>query len=211
MALTRFIGDIHGNWNDYLLVTEPIRHDSVQVGDFGIGFNGPYWHDRVNEYHSTHTQRHRFIRGNHDFPMQCRTEMHGYIPDGTVENDVMYIGGAWSIDLHRRTNGVDWWPDEELTDREFSELQSIYETAKPRVVVTHDCPTLIAYYLFVRAGLTFSKNIHLTRTGEALQKMFEAHQPEHWIFGHWHYTKSMVLNGTKFQCLGINDFIDMEL
>jgi len=52
---------------------------------------------------------------------------------------------------------------------------------------------------------------HKTRTGQALQSMWEYHQPEMWFFGHWHETRDLTLNGTKFQCLGEMDYVDVEI
>ena len=210
MALTRLIGDIHGHWYDYQLLTNDIAHSSVQLGDFGIGFNGPYWEDRVVDYHAS--GQHKFIRGNHDCPSTCKAAMPGYIPDGTIENDVMFIGGAWSIDWQYRTEGVNWWREEELSYSELDALIAKYEKAKPRIMITHDCPTLAAYHMFIKDGDALAgRTVHLTRTGEALRAMFELHQPENWYFGHWHKTKTMEINGTTFQCLGINDYMDVEL
>lgn len=215
MALTRIIGDIHGNWYDYQLMTDPVAGSverSIQVGDFGIGFGqGDYWHDRVNDFHRANPG-HRFIRGNHDDPNKCKKEMVGCIADGTVENDVMYVGGAWSIDWQYRTPGVDWWRNEELSARELELMIHTYDVVRPRIMITHDCPTLTAYYMFVRKDKTFAgPKLYLTKTGEAFQKMFEIHQPEAWYFGHWHDTQTMTINGTKFQCLGIDDFIDVDI
>lgn len=210
MALIRLIGDKHGLWNDYQTVIHGCER-SIQLGDFGIGFGqGDHWHDRVN-YVVDGTQ-HRFIRGNHDNPSKCK-EMLGWIPDGTVENDIMYIGGAWSIDRDYRTPGYDWWAAEELSENELTTLYSVYTTVKPRVMLTHDCPTLVAYYMFIRAGLrTYGdKTLTLTRTGEMFQKMFEAHQPEQWYFGHWHHTKRLKIDKTEFQCLGELDYMDVDL
>ena len=45
----------------------------------------------------------------------------------------MYIGGAWSIDHAMRTEGLDWWRDEELAVMEFDRIAKIYEETKPRV------------------------------------------------------------------------------
>lgn len=210
MTLTRLIGDIHGHWYNYELLTRNIEHNSIQVGDFGVGFNGPYWHDRANEHHAS--GQHRFIRGNHDDPELCKRDMVGYIPDGTVQNDVMFVGGAWSIDYQWRTPGVDWWRDEECSVREFDQIIDTYNVVRPRVLVTHDCPSLVAYQMFIKSGQSLGgRTLHLTRTGEALQTMFEMHQPEAWYFGHWHATKRMEIGGTTFQCLGIDDYIDVEL
>lgn len=219
MALTRVVGDIHGRFNEYdtfILNLRGMRHRgeaperSVQVGDFGIGFYSPYWHESVREWMKTNPTQ-RFIRGNHDDPAMCKT-MPGYIADGTVEGDVMYIGGAWSIDQALRTEGVDWWADEELSMQELETLIDVYRTTKPRVMFTHDCPEQIAWDMFVSRGNAYGgKKQFKTRTGQALQSMWEYHQPEMWFFGHWHETRDLTLNGTKFQCVGELDAIDVEI
>jgi len=211
---TRIIGDTHGKWYDYQLITNPNIgnvESSIQVGDFGIGFSGEYWHGRVNDFH-TENPNHRFIRGNHDNPEMCKTEMVGYIPDGTIENDVMFIGGAWSIDQEWRVKDQDWWEDEELSYEELDRLINVYEVMKPRIMITHDCPTIAAYEMFVKHGKTLAgTNQFKTRTAEAFQAMFEIHQPEFHFFGHWHQTKKEIINGTTFHCLGECDFIDFDL
>lgn len=211
---TRIIGDIHGKWYDYQLLTNPQLGDiesSVQVGDFGIGFSGDYWHDRVNDFH-TEKPNHRFIRGNHDNPEKCKTEMVGYIQDGIIENDVMYIGGAWSIDREWRVKDQDWWEDEELSYAELDILINVYEMIKPSILITHDCPTSVSYEMFVKSGKSIAGTKQFkTRTGEALQRMFEIHQPDYHFFGHWHHTKEFDMDGTHFHCLGECDFVDFDL
>lgn len=208
MAQTRIIGDIHGKWQEYALLTAGVER-SVQVGDFGVGFAGPYWHERANDRHAD--GRHRFIRGNHDDPEKCKTEMVGYIPDGTVEKDVMFVGGAWSIDADARTEGVSWWRDEELSMEEFYRIIETYSVVRPRVMITHDCPTTVSKVMFHDKKLSLSGQHYQTRTGAALQAMFEIHQPELHIFGHWHHTKTEMIEGTKFMCLGELDFVDIDL
>jgi len=217
--LTRIIGDIHGKFYDYEVhcLKMGVRHNtdhvperSIQVGDFGIGFYSDYWHSEVGHWQND-SPTHRFIRGNHDDPEKCKT-MPGYIEDGTVEGDVMFVGGAWSIDHAWRTPGVSWWADEELSVLEFERIISKYEQVKPRVMITHDCPTSVAWEIFLSKGLGLAGAPQIkTRTGEALQAMFELHQPELWVFGHWHNTRKQVINGTTFQCLGELDYIDVEL
>ena len=209
MTKTRIIGDIHGALYEYEYIIEDCKK-SIQIGDFGIGFAGPYWHEQVNALHTK--GNHRFIRGNHDNPDKCRKDMVGYIEDGTIENDVMFIGGAWSIDWQWRTEGVSIWYNEELTYEEFAKLLEVYAVMKPRVMITHDCPLSIAQKEFIDTGKGMSdRALVKTRTGQALQAMFELHQPEEWYYGHWHDTTTITDNGTKFQCLGINDYIDVQL
>lgn len=219
--LVRVVGDIHGKFNEYSFYNLGVgctRHmgdpvppeNSVQVGDFGIGFYTPYWHESVRDWMKVHTG-HRFIRGNHDDPAMCKT-MPGYIADGTIENDVMYVGGAWSIDREWRTEGKDWWPDEELSIDELNKIFDIYVKHKPRVMITHDCPTHVSYEMFISKGDSLVNTPHIqTRTAQAFQAMFEEYQPEEWYFGHWHITREMKLDGTKFQCLGELDYVDIEI
>lgn len=209
MSLTRIVGDVHGKWNSYVNLVKNIDFNSIQVGDFGVGFA----HGNSNKFvdNNVDTSKHCFIRGNHDNPTMCKFEMSGYISDGCVENGVMYIGGAWSIDWRYRTAGIDWWSDEECSYNELSTFIKMYENIKPRIMITHDCPSLAAYYMFVKNGNSIGgKSLHLTRTGEALQQMFEIHQPEFWFFGHWHTSKMMKINGTKFVCLDELDYIDID-
>lgn len=203
----RFISDVHGNHKVYKKLIEGYT-ESIQVGDMGIGFGMETILDREEIPNG-----HRFIRGNHDNPSLVHAYTDHYVPDGTVEGDMMFIGGAWSIDKDMRIPGVDWWRDEELSYPELDKLITKYEEVKPRVMVTHDCPTLAAYHLFVKPNenLLNQRVLILSRTGEALQAMFEIHQPEVWIFGHWHRNKDEVINGTRFICMRENTAKDIDL
>src|SRR5215475_1197882 len=108
--MTFFIGDVHGKFEPYKRLIKD-RRDTIQVGDMGVGFQGwrngelvyltnpPY--DRMVE------GNHRFIRGNHDNPGVCRQQRQ-WIADGAVEGDMMFVGGAFSIDREWRTEGLDW-------------------------------------------------------------------------------------------------------
>ena len=206
----RLIGDIHGNLFDYQKIIESNNvTNSIQVGDFGIGFRGDYWHQKVNEIHSS--DNHRFIRGNHDDPQRCQT-MVGYMGDYGVEGEMMWVGGAWSIDQMYRTIGIDWWPDEELSREAFDEVEKIYLDTKPKVMITHDCPSNVSTEMFIKQGLSIAGgSVFYTRTGEMLQHLAELHKPEFHFFGHWHHTKAFKQAGTTYVCLGINDFIDVDL
>ena len=214
--LTRLIGDIHGEWELYhQTATDAINFGgcerTIQVGDFGVGFSGPYWHDRADEFHWDGT--HRFIRGNHDDPSRCK-KMAGWIQDGLVENDVMFIGGAWSIDHALRTEGVSWWADEELSIEEFYRLIEVYDQVRPRVMITHDAPIDVTTEMFIQSGLALFKGSAKaipTRTGMAFNTMLAIHQPEEWYFGHWHHSMKYKYGRTMFQCLGIHDYVDVEL
>lgn len=212
MSKTRFVGDVHGLKNDLSILLSDIPEDVtsvVQVGDMGVGFGqSDYWHESLDEMMTKVNAR--FIRGNHDNPSVC-PEMKTWIPDGLVENDVMYVGGAWSIDYQWRTMGIDMWEDEELSHEELDRILSIYDLVRPKVMVTHDCPLSVSKQLFIDNGKSFSKQQYKTRTGLALEKMFELHQPELWLMGHWHLDADQVINGTRFICLNELSYIDVNM
>jgi len=213
MTVTRLIGDIHGKIYDYQAYSiADFTGPTIQVGDFGIGFAGDYWHDNVTAWQKANPQ-HQFIRGNHDDPDRCMT-MPGYIHDGLIQNDVMFIGGAWSIDYAHRIEGQSWWRDEECSIEQFNRLIGLYDMVRPRVMITHDAPTDVTYEMFVQTGLAIggpnAKKIN-TRTGQALQAMFEIHQPDEWYFGHWHHTMQYKYGRTLFQCIGELDYVDVEM
>lgn len=217
MTLTRLIGDIHGIVTDYkVYAIGDFDGPTIQVGDFGIGFGqSDYWHQSINSFHQL--GGHRFIRGNHDNPAMCKQEMIGYIPDGTVEDDVMFIGGAWSIDnpaappgWFRRTAGYDWWFDEECSDDEFEIMYETYKAVKPRVMITHDCPAMISYRMFWGSGFIRGP-VYPNRTSAWFDRFFQAHQPEFHFFGHWHKTMTFKDGNTTFVCLGELDTIDVDL
>lgn len=188
-----FISDVHANWDTYTKLCEQHEH-TVQVGDFGMGFERPP--HRVVPYLS---KNHRFIRGNHDDPAKCKAHPN-YIPDGTIEilgsTKVMFIGGAWSIDRALRTEGLNWWSDEQLSYMQFQDLIDIYKDEKPDMMVTHDCPTDFARKFILGAH----KPSYPSTTGSAFQVMRQIHQPKIWVFGHWHLDIDIEFEGTRFLC-----------
>lgn len=209
---TRVIGDVHGLKNDLNILLDNIPEDVtsvIQVGDMGVGFGqGDYWHESLNEMLLSVNAR--FIRGNHDNPSVCKT-MSTWIPDGQVENDAMFVGGAWSIDHRWRTMGFDIWEDEELSYEELDRVVSVYELIQPSVMITHDCPLSVSKELFIDNGQSISNQQYRTRTGEAFEVMFGIHQPKVWIFGHWHSNADKVINGTRFICLSELSYCDIDL
>jgi hypothetical protein len=207
----RFIGDVHGKYGPYKRIIAEVP-SSIQVGDMGIGFrrNG----GRDGEFYSNPPHyamaraNHRFIRGNHDNPSECRKHSQ-CIADGHVDGGVMFIGGGLSVDRQWRTEGYDWWADEELTSSQLCTLVDVYNVATPNVMVTHDCPESVAIRMCQLSGC--NKLDFPSRTRQALQSMFELHQPRLWIFGHWHFSFDSVLDGTRFICLAELEHRDLDI
>jgi hypothetical protein len=204
----RFIGDVHGKFRPYKRIIKDCA-ESIQIGDMGVGFRSfPHGEEHGNPPHYAMVPGHRFIRGNHDNPGSCRGHSQ-WIPDGTIEGDMMFIGGAVSIDKAYRVEGYSWWPDEELSYAELDTLVGKYQDAKPRIMVTHDCPEEVAKAVCYHHNMGKMNDGSCTR--QALQAMLSCHSPELWIFGHWHVSIDFTANGTRFICLNELEYKDIEL
>lgn len=206
----RFIGDVHCKFKEYENLIKGVPQ-SVQLGDMGIGFC------RLNEqgkvdcpsppYEAMKQEGdHRFIRGNHDNPSECRQQPL-WIPDGHIEGDMFFCGGALSVNLKNRTEGLNWWPEEELSVPELDTIQEKYLDAKPSLMVTHDCPFSIAEAMLRDKNI--DKSVAVSRTRQAFNGMWNHCKPDTWIFGHWHLSFDKVISGTRFICLNELEFIDL--
>ena len=197
----RFIGDIHGALMLYRTLIANFDGMTIQVGDFGLGFG------KDRSLPTIKGNDNWFIRGNHDNPEVCQQHPN-YLGDfGYMEDqELFWAGGAESIDQELRTEGVDWWRNEQLTYAQFNEAIQLYEDKKPKIVVTHDCP------IDVKTGLIrpMYKNDEWSATQQALQMMFQIYAPDLWVFGHYHprQVTSGYVGGTKFVCIPISGVYD---
>jgi hypothetical protein len=209
MTSLRFIGDVHGKWTRYSKLIEDCPR-SLQVGDFGVGFHSRRGHPVTNSPNDLMSKgEHRFIRGNHDNPGFCRTHPF-WVPDGeTSHGKVFCVGGAVSIDKDYRTEGIDWWPDEELSYGELCQVLDRYEAEKPSVVVSHEAPDCLVDRI-CRAG-GFRKLDVSSATRKMFDNMLDIHKPDLWIHGHWHVDHHTVLSGVEFIGLGELSFVDIDL
>lgn len=195
-----FVGDIHADWKR---LDEIFQEDTepdmpiVQVGDLGLGFppminvaTGLPFPPEPKEF----PERFRFIRGNHDNPETCRT-FPNYLGDSGYNDtlDLFFISGARSHDIDLRTPGLDWWRDEELSILALDALVADYVHALPSVVVSHTCPLLLARLLV--------DSEPDGRTERVMDILFKIHQPDLWIFGHWHRDMKTKVGKTHFVCL----------
>jgi opacity protein-like surface antigen len=192
----RWIGDIHGDaslriYADLIATTLPTR----QIGDLGLNYGSP----------PPLCDKDRWIRGNHDDPAWARGHPN-WIPDGTVEDGILYVGGAQSRDRTRRVEGQSWWRDEELDIPAWNAVIARHDAHRPRVVASHDLPESIRDHLFARGY-----DDPPTRTRQALQTMLEIHAPAAWIFGHWHESRDAVIGGVRFIGLGLHEARDLAL
>jgi predicted phosphodiesterase len=188
------VGDVHGNFRTYRHNLMTDKDISVQLGDFGLGFVGHKDPKYIPE-------NWYFIRGNHDNPEVCKKYPNylgdfGYkkLSDHLYGLDFFFVSGAWSIDQHLRTIGVDWWKNEELSIPQGQECLNLWEELKPDICLSHDGPDVAT------DKYKFGQKIP-TRTGQLLQQMFEIYKPKVWCFGHYHIDDHFTIDGTEFHVL----------
>jgi len=96
------------------------------------------------------------------------------LPDGRV---ILFMGGADSIDKDSRMIGVDWFPDEIITQDDVYNLPDM----KVDIVISHTAPNEFF------SGLDTYK-IH-EPCMDALSYILHKYVPDLWYFGHFHQFK----------------------
>ena len=200
-----FIGDVHGKWLEYFGLIK-LYPESIQVGDFGFGFRPSPKPWDLN---------HKFIRGNHDEPAACRAHPN-YLGEYGVYKGMFFVGGAFSIDYAWRQghnlfnpNQQVWWADEEIVQSEFEKILGLYEETKPRIVVSHDAPDIVKKHM--TGGNIEYKKMYLNRTSNGLMPaMLKIHQPEVWVFGHYHCSAKVRIDQTLFIVLGKLEVVEVK-
>jgi predicted phosphodiesterase len=202
----RVIGDVHGKYKEYLKIAK-VSSFSIQVGD--LGFN----YDVLENLNSNN---HCVIAGNHDnydivsdYPHFLGDYGSARLVGSEYETSFFYVRGAPSIDALGRvkhfilTGQKSWWDQEEISKSLWDDIKAEYSAAKPKAMITHDCPREIVHMLsspgFLQTLGWFAYQEF--RTQRLLQELYEIHQPDIWFFGHYHKNFQKKYGNTKFVCL----------
>lgn len=200
------VGDVHGKIDQFWSICldywdKNPQGKVIQLGD--VGFHKSY-EKLIKLFRSTYAHKGllTIVPGNHDDYARC-IESRGSskwkytggikIHNTTSQDDMFFQRGANSIDKHLRTEGIDWFSNEEMSYTQLGKAVDLYIESKPRIMFSHTCPSSVKRDLF-----SYNES---SRTEQALQVMFELHQPEYHFFGHFHRSVDEVINGTRFICL----------
>lgn len=96
------------------------------------------------------------------------------LPDG---RRIMFFGGADSIDKNYRTLGIDWFPEEIITQKDIYDLPD----KKIDIFITHTCSNEIKNKLLHLNPLKINDP-----SNDALSYLWNKYRPSMWFFGHWH-------------------------
>ena len=191
MKQITIIGDVHGKTKQFFDICNKVQTDIIQLGDFG--FYEEYL--QLIEFAETFPFDIYIVQGNHDYRGKlpelpdnlCILNDYGCI----YNNKIGYVSGAFSIDKSRRTEGIDWFNDEELSISDLNNASYYFETLCPKLMITHSVPTSIVPKLLHKHSSIKS------RTQQGLQGIYEHYVPNLWLCGHFHRKSMGILCGTK--------------
>lgn len=119
------------------------------------------------------------------------------LPDG---RKILFMGGAHSINKNQRKLGIDWFPEEIISQKDFQNLPD----CDIDIFITHTCPNEL-----VPLMIRDDSRKNYEPSNEALSQLWDMYKPKQWFFGHWHYFKKGNLkNITDWTCLSAPGFID---
>jgi len=127
-----------------------------------------------------------------------------YMPRGSIftlndGRNILFMGGAHSIDKDHRRVGVDWFPEEVIQQKDLYDLPNV----EVDIFITHTCPSELVHDLIPHNSFKTEEPSNI-----ALSELWKIYKPKLWIFGHWHVYKEGNLFGTKWHCLSAPGFGD---
>lgn len=195
-----FLGDVHGNFLHCENVCKQHTDSTiVQVGDLNVGFiRNTYLLENL-------PSNFKFFVGNHDNRQLANTLPHCLGDYGEAfGGKFFFVSGAYSIDRAGRTEGVNWWNDEELTYKQANHCLELWEISKCDVLISHDIPQSFAESYQLIYDTTITRNL--------LQAMIEVRKPKLVVSGHHHKSKDLVTHqGIHWKSLGIDETFSLDI
>jgi len=197
-------GDIHGKFSYLNTLINKFKHKLDLViccGDFG------YWPKYSDNHKKIKSQGVPILwcDGNHEDHWAIKQITNNeiakdvfYMPRGstyTLKDGrvIMFMGGADSIDKNNRTIGIDWFPDEIITQKDMQNLPDV----KVDILISHTCPEELCSTM-----VPYDNRKVFEPSNKALSALWDIYKPSLWFFGHWHVYKEGMLDNTKWYTLG---------
>lgn len=213
--------DTHG-YIDIDKITAPRWPESVNLkkkdyliicGDWGVIWDGGYNEKWWIQWYNSRPFTTCVCLGNHEcFPLIDRYPIVDFLGGKARKiSDSIYVfmqgeiytiegkkffsfGKAKSHDVQFRTEGIDWWPEEVPSNREYNNALNNLDLHHHEVdyIISHCAPSSILYEL--SKGAYFHDEIT-----QFLQVVKETTKFDKWFFGHYHI--DWECDAEKFVCL----------
>lgn len=112
--------------------------------------------------------------------------------------NILFIGGAESIDKDLRVIGRSWWPQELLRQSECDYILDYIEKNKIDIIVSHTCPKSILYKM-----VDIDNKKYKDPTCVFLDMVYQKTSPKFWFFGHFHKKNTFKYENTIFNALNM--------
>ncbi len=208
MSKVLILGDIHGQW---LCADQTIDKAMSHEGNFDaifcVGDVGHYWTTKKEDIWTTKYDIPIYwLDGNHEcYPNMdlWKENKYGrtYIPRGSAHEiadlKILTCGGASSVDKAWRTQGVDWWPEEDITYRDIE--RGLSHEGPFDILLSHERPENYGWpfdFKDLRCGVS---------NRLALEAMVNEYKINMVFHGHYHVEHIGIFNGvTVVSCPIIN-------
>lgn len=214
------LGDVHGDWPQLKRILMLMDPDIVLcVGDLGFLPRSGYdpRAENITTLPSGKKIEFRFADGNHDDHGTLETLSGGFthqavelspglfyqqrgsvyaLPDG---RNVLFAGGAKSVDWRVRSRDVNWFPEKEC----FKESDIPPALPKIDIVISHTAPAV--FKLRKCIGLKNPPSwwdLTPDPSAAALDVLLEKTHPALWVCGHWHVGYADSIGDTTLNVLG---------
>jgi UDP-2,3-diacylglucosamine pyrophosphatase LpxH len=178
------------------------------------------------------------LRGNHDDPKyfdgiysKPYSNIH-LIPDYTIinvtgETNILCVGGGLSIDRterwkwdERKPEKKTYWEDELpiYDELKLDEINAEYPY-NIDIVASHTAPQFV--YPFTKDGIKYwmlrdvqledDLNLERNTMGKIYDRLESNQNIREWYYGHFHASKNMTVNTTKFILLDIGEFYNKKI
>ncbi len=204
-------GDVHGRFGNLNSLINKKKPDLIICcGDFGYWPNVS-WGEPLSNIKLQTAKKLLWCDGNHEDHWAIRDRTTDelapnifYMPRGSTYQlddgrNIIFMGGAHSIDEHLRRIGVDWFPEETISQKDIMDLPD----CKIDIFITHTCPEELLVDL-----LPHDSRKQPEPSNYALSELWKIYKPSLWFFGHWHHYITGRMMGTKWFCLSAPGFGD---
>jgi predicted phosphodiesterase len=202
------LGDIHGDFGTMnQLISKKNPEIILQTGDFGFFphlniFRADSFGNNIRvekKVPKVNNAKLYWACGNHEDHWELKNLTSNEIwpnvfymkrgsiltlPDG---RNVLFMGGANSIDKNSRTLGIDWFPEENLT---YADVESVPKDSKIDIVISHTCPNEFDIGCY-----------DVDSNRYALSYILDTFRPSLWYFGHWHIYKTGFTRNCRWRTL----------
>lgn len=179
------------------------------------------------------------VRGNHDNPIFWDKSKGLNLPkyhnlhlvdDYSVleieEKKILCVGGGISIDRQLRKDDrpyPSWWEDEEFRWSPAKFNRVVHNHDKIDIVVTHSAPSACYprgvdapivndwHNIELQHGNNLKGELQMERKKIDMLKdaILKAYKPTNWFYGHFHTSKTELIDSVKYQALNINEICEI--